>query len=295
MRISSRQRRCARVTVSTPARRSGRSRERLPCRRAEAPRRCRCGAAFPSSAHAVSQSPPTPVVGAGTINVPMLAVRSAPRADDSRVIARLSEFRPQDYRPRYVLAIAVKNDRKGKPAWYKISVPGRPNGRTGWVHGAAGRRFAQCRGRSSSTAAHASLAALEGQAARLLRARSPSAPPGWRRRLGLYYVTVRFKPCPGAVPRCRSPSRRAPTRSSPTGPAVESSGLHGWNDPSVLGQAVSHGCIRVSNETADLPPRPHPARDADPRPRELGRAGSRGCVASNGVRRRRFGVRTALR
>ena len=62
--------------------------------------------AFPGAALAVSQTPPKPVVGAGTINVPQLLVRKAPDAKAS-VIAKLSEFRPQDYRPRYVLALAV--------------------------------------------------------------------------------------------------------------------------------------------------------------------------------------------
>ena len=94
----------------------------------------------------VSQSPPRAVVGAGTISVPMLLVRKAPDGHSS-VIARLSEFRPQDYRPRAILAIGrkVAAPAKRKPgsatkvvtstrtAWYKITVPGRPNGRTGWV------------------------------------------------------------------------------------------------------------------------------------------------------------------
>src|SRR4051812_11885529 len=108
--------------------------------------------AFPAAAlsigqsAAVSQSPPKAVVGAGTINVPTLLVRKAPNGHSS-VIARMSEFRPQDYRPRAILAIGSKMAAPAKvksgstakvvrsttPAWYKITVPGRPNGRTGWV------------------------------------------------------------------------------------------------------------------------------------------------------------------
>ena len=67
--------------------------------------------AFPAAAlsldqaASVSQSPPKTVVGAGTISVPTLLVRKAPDARSS-VIARLSEFRPQDYRPRAILAIS---------------------------------------------------------------------------------------------------------------------------------------------------------------------------------------------
>ena len=102
-----------------------------------------------SQAATVSQAPPKAVVGAGTIVVPTLLVRKAPNGHSS-VIARLSEFRPQDYRPRAILAIGkqlskpVQSKRKPgnvakvaapprKIAWYRITVPGRPNGRTGWV------------------------------------------------------------------------------------------------------------------------------------------------------------------
>jgi hypothetical protein len=111
--------------------------------------------AFPAAALSVGQSasvspsPPKAVVGAGTIVVPTLLVRNAPNAHAS-VIARMSEFRPQDYRPRAILAIGKQMSKpvpaKRKPgsvakvaatpskvAWYKITVPGRPNGRTGWV------------------------------------------------------------------------------------------------------------------------------------------------------------------
>jgi hypothetical protein len=105
--------------------------------------------AFPASAHAVSQAPPKPVVGTGTIRVPQLLVRKAPVAG-SPVLAKLSEFRPQDYRHRYVLAVGTKKV-GAKVAWYKITIPGRPNGRTGCAR--IRSRATRSRGRSSSTAA----------------------------------------------------------------------------------------------------------------------------------------------
>ena len=39
-------------------------------------------------------------------------------------------------------------------------------------------------------------------------------------------------------------------------------GIHGTNTPSLLGQAVSHGCVRVANE-AILRLKTRPGRDAD--------------------------------
>jgi lipoprotein-anchoring transpeptidase ErfK/SrfK len=203
---------------------------------------------FPAAALAVSQSPPTPVVGAGTINVATLLVRSAPRGD-ARIIARLSEFRPQDYRPRYALAVAVKRGQKGKPAWYKITVPGRPNGRTGWVQAKQvairpvpwqvvvfrGSRVIQLWKKNQLV--YTSKVAVGAS--------------GMETPIGLYYVTVRFRPVtqPFLGTFAFETSAYSKLSEWPGGGVV---GLHGTTSPQLLGQAVSHGCIRISNETANF-------------------------------------------
>src|SRR3970040_1117052 len=72
------------------------------------------------------------IVGSGTLAWERVAVRAKPSASAEQ-IAVFKQFRP-DFRPNYVLALAqVKSRKAGKPTWYKVSVPGRPNGRTGWV------------------------------------------------------------------------------------------------------------------------------------------------------------------
>ena len=48
----------------------------------------------------------------------------------------------------------------------------------------------------------------------------------------------------------RSRSRRARSPASPTGPTTASSGSTARTCPALLGQAVSHGCVRVSNDVA---------------------------------------------
>ena len=49
------------------------------------------------------------------------------------MLKTMTQFRP-DFRPRAVLALSELDDpATGKPAWYRITVPGRPNGRTGWI------------------------------------------------------------------------------------------------------------------------------------------------------------------
>ena len=76
------------------------------------------------------------VVGSGTIAWRKVSALAEPRAD-AKPVAVLKQFRP-DFRPQYVLALdSLKAKKTGKPTWYRISIPGRPNGRTGWVRAGA--------------------------------------------------------------------------------------------------------------------------------------------------------------
>ena len=68
------------------------------------------------------------VPAAGHIVWAQVAVRTKPSRTAPRATV-LRQFR-DDFRPRVVLALAVSRDAKGEPAWYRISLPGRPNGRT---------------------------------------------------------------------------------------------------------------------------------------------------------------------
>ncbi len=168
----------------------------------------------------------------------------------ARIIARLSEFRPQDYRPRYVLAVAAKKGPKGKTAWYKITVPGRPNGRVGWV---PAKQISIRRVPWQVVVYRGSRVVQVWKDDKLVdTSKVAVGAPGMETPIGLYYVTVRFRPVTSAVPRRCSPSRRAPTPSSRSGRAAASSACTARRHPSLLGQAVSHGCVRISNETANF-------------------------------------------
>ena len=203
---------------------------------------------LPTGSLAVSQSPPKPVVGSGTINVATLLVHSAPSAG-TRVIARLSEFRPQDYRPRYVLAVAAKTGKRGKPAWYKITVPGRPNGRTGWVPA----KLVSIRSVPWQVVVFRGSRVVQlWKNDRLVYTNKVAVgAPGMETPLGLYYVTVRFRPVtePFLGTFAFETSAYSKLSEWPGGGVV---GLHGTTSPQLLGQAVSHGCIRISNETANF-------------------------------------------
>jgi lipoprotein-anchoring transpeptidase ErfK/SrfK len=204
--------------------------------------------AFPTVALAVSQSPPKHVVGSGTINVAMLSVRSAP-SGHARVIAKLSEFRPQDYRPRYVLAVAVKKGKKGKNAWYKITVPGRPNGRTGWVP--AKQISIRSDPRQVVVFRGSRVVQLWKKDQLIYTSKVAVGASGMETPIGLYYVTVRFRPVtqPFLGSFAFETSAYSKLSEWPGGGVV---GLHGTTSPQLLGQAVSHGCIRISNATADF-------------------------------------------
>ncbi len=205
--------------------------------------------ALPTAGFAsVPRKSPRPIVGSGTINVPLLTVRSAPNTR-ARVVAKLSEFRPQDYRPRYVMAIAVKKNKARKPTWYKISVPGRPNGKTGWV---PARQISIHKIPWQVVVYRDSRVVQLWKAGKLLYASKVAVgAPGMETPTGLYYVTVRFKPV--QVPFLGSFAFELSAYSKlsewPGGGVV---GLHGTTAPHLLGQAVSHGCIRMSNQTADF-------------------------------------------
>ena len=199
----------------------------------------------------VSAGPQVRVVGAGTLTraTPVLA---APRANARRV-GVLRQFRP-DYRPQYVLALSVVKAKKSKrPLWYRLSVPGRPNGKTGWVPASAvdlwpvkkrilidvgARRFEFWSG------------------SRLLRSgRVAVGRPGLETPTGLFYVTWKFDPridpnWSGLGNYAFETSAYSPNLSDWPGGGIV--GLHGTPQPHLLGQAVSHGCVRMHNRDVEF-------------------------------------------
>lgn len=186
------------------------------------------------------------VVGAGTLARHHVVVRARPSMDAPEV-AVLRQFRP-DFRAQYVLALARRLDEKsGAPAWYRISVPGRPNGRTGWVRAASLELWP----------VHKRLVIYRGARRfefwdrdRLVRSGKVAVgKPGAETPLGLFYVTDKFDPTidpDWAILGAYAFETSAYSKLSdwPGGGIV---GVHGTPWPWLLGQAVSHGCVRLSN------------------------------------------------
>src|SRR5688572_12265915 len=73
---------------------------------------------------------------AGEIVVPQVFVRRSPDPA-ARVVRVLREFR-SDFRPQVVLVLETRITPAGS-RWYRVSLPGRPNGQRGWIPGDAVR------------------------------------------------------------------------------------------------------------------------------------------------------------
>jgi lipoprotein-anchoring transpeptidase ErfK/SrfK len=171
-----------------------------------------------------------------------VAVRAEPDLKAARLTV-LTQFR-DDFRPRVVLAVGLRRARDGTVSWYRISLPGRPNGRTGWVP-AASLEVTPVRKEIVIDRSERTLQ-LRDRGRVALRTRVVVGAPGMETPLGTFYVVAKFRstaPILGAY--AFETSAYSRLSEWPGGGIV---GLHGTNMPWLLGQAVSHGCIRVAND-----------------------------------------------
>jgi len=181
------------------------------------------------------------VARAGHIVWAQVVVRSQPDKLAPRKTV-LTQFR-RDFRPRVVLALGARYDAEGRPAWYRISLPGRPNGRTGWVPADS----VEVKPIRQEIVIDRSERRLELRVAGKVRLRTTVAvgAPGMPTPLGLFYVVAKYKPDnPFLGAFAFETSAYSSLSDWPGGGIV---GIHGTSVPSLLGQAVSHGCVRVEN------------------------------------------------
>jgi hypothetical protein len=182
------------------------------------------------------------VVGAGSLVWRQVAVRTEPSPKAAR-IAVLSQFRP-DFSPRYVLALSVVRGKAGSPTWYRVSLPGRPNGRTGWVRAASvelwpvHKRLIVYRSERRFEFWDGDELVRTGKVA--VGKRGAETPTG------LFYVTAKFDPtAPILGAYALETSAYSKLSDWPGGGIV---GVHGTPWPWLLGKAVSHGCVRLHND-----------------------------------------------
>jgi len=186
------------------------------------------------------------VVGSATLTMSKVAVLAKPRAA-SRQVGVLRQFRP-DFRPQFVLALSVvRAEKTGKPLWYRVTVPGRPNGQTGWVRA----RALEVRPVKKRIVIYRSARKFEfWDGDRLLRSgRVAVGKPGAETPTGLFFVTWKFDPSHDPTwsvlgEYAFETSAYSKLTDWPGGGIV---GVHGTPWPQLLGQAVSHGCVRLHN------------------------------------------------
>jgi lipoprotein-anchoring transpeptidase ErfK/SrfK len=182
-------------------------------------------------------------VGSGPITWPQVAVRSEP-SRTAPAVKTMTQFRA-DFRPRIVLALSQLDDPKtGKPAWYRITIPGRPNGRTGWIPAGS----ASLKPVDRWLVVYRGTRKFEFYVNRKITRTGKIAvgAPGMETPLGLYYVQAKFDPSWSVLGAYAFETSGYSKLSDWPGGGVV--GVHGTNTPELIGQAVSHGCVRLYNK-----------------------------------------------
>ena len=181
---------------------------------------------------------------AGELLVNSVPARVSPNPH-ARVIKVMHMFR-LDYRTQEILALSTRLGSDGKP-WYRISVPMRPNGMEGWIPA----RSVALSPTVSQIVINRSARTIDiyWKGKHALHAVVAIGAPGMETPVGHYYVAARFVPYKDPFLGVFAVETSAYSKLTewPGGGVV---GIHGTSRPELLGQAVSHGCVRVSNQTA---------------------------------------------
>jgi lipoprotein-anchoring transpeptidase ErfK/SrfK len=143
--------------------------------------------------------------------------------------------------------LGAVRDRRCRATWYRVQLPIRPNGSTGWVR-ARNAALAKVRTRIEIDLSDRRVTLFRHgrRAIETVAAVGSSATPT---PVGRFYVNQRLIPSneagpfgPGAVG--ISAFSPALTGWAQGGPIA----IHGTNQPSLIGQRVSNGCVRVRND-----------------------------------------------
>lgn len=181
---------------------------------------------------------------AGELIRPKVKVRAKPNAT-AKVVRVLHEFR-RDYYVQVILALNAKRDARGR-LWYKLSLPGRPNGQRGWVR-ASSVRVTPVKTRIVVRRKSRKIELWRGEK-RLLRSTIAVGKSGAETPLGRnFYVSARFVPSNSFLGVFALETSAYSKLTDWPGGGV--AGIHGTSRPDLLGQAVSHGCVRVHNRIA---------------------------------------------
>jgi hypothetical protein len=181
---------------------------------------------------------------AGELTSSLAVARTSPSPTAPKILT-LHQFRVYDYRVQEVLAVGAKEGTDGK-LWYQLSLPMRPNNTTGWVE-ASELELHHVVNRILINIDARRMEVLRGN--QLLYSTTVAVgAPGRETPTGNYYVQVRFVPDdPFLGVFAFETSAYSKLTEWPGGGLV---GIHGTDEPWLIGQAVSHGCVRMTNQAA---------------------------------------------
>jgi hypothetical protein len=168
-------------------------------------------------------------------------IRSSP-SPHARPVGRL-RFLTGDEQAELYVVLASARPPSGA-SWLQVEVPGRPNGRTGWVPRTA-------LGSLNRTQSHLRIdlqtltATLYRSGRSVFSARVGVGKPGTVTPKGHFYVMEKLRTAnsPAYGPFAIGTSAYAPTLSEWPGGGVV--GIHGTNEPQLIPGRPSHGCVRM--------------------------------------------------
>jgi L,D-transpeptidase catalytic domain len=172
------------------------------------------------------------------------AIHSKPKPR-ARVVGRL-RWNTEDRVPEVYVVLRSRLDRKDRP-WLQIRIPGRPNGRTGWVPEEKLSNLKTIR-THLTVDRRALRATLRKDGRRIWTSPIGVGAPGTPTPGGRFWIRARlanFGGSPVYGPWAFGTSAYSNTLTDWPGGGVV--GIHGTNQPGLIPGRPSHGCIRVPN------------------------------------------------
>jgi L,D-transpeptidase catalytic domain len=149
--------------------------------------------------------------------------------------------------PTVFAALSSVMGARCKAAWYRVMLPLKPNGQSGYVR-ARSVRLRPLRTRVVVDLSTRRLTVFD-RGKPVLGAKVAIGARGTPTPVGSFYVNQRFRDDPNGPYGWAAIGISAFSEVLSGWPQGGPVAIHGTNRPSLLGQPVSNGCIRVSNET----------------------------------------------
>ena len=204
------------------------------------------GASAPAKPQPVVETPAAPTATTSwraRVLFPV-AVRNAPRRG-AHVLMRVLHYTEFSRTPNWLMVTGYRDNRRGTD-WVRVQLPKRPNGQSGWLPADA-VQLKKTELRINVSVAHRTVTLLkDGKPLRIFRAAVGTG--GTPTPIGLFAVQDPF-----AAPRDQLgpfilvlTAHSGVLRTFAGGDGIVA--IHGWPDSSVLGHAVSHGCVRMNRD-----------------------------------------------